>query len=1146
MHFLVNSLITLLFTIASAIAFFFVVTPTQAATNQFVTIVNPVRGEDFWQLKDETPLDNVKRDWDATNKLNLPATWLIRPDALQNKDIINFFKTFSSNQEIGLFMEVTPTWANDAAIKYRQSPNWHFAGSVLLTGYSQEERHKLVDKAFENYKKIFGIYPKSVGAWVIDAGSLSYMREKYGIEASLDVADQYTTDNYQVWGQYWSTPFYPAKRNAQVPASGEGQKLGIVTIQWATRDPFNAYGSGVLDSTYSVQANDYANPKFHNLGIDYFKKLLSIYLDNPLSLFGQVTIGLENDFSWKDFGRQYSEQLEVISQRQKSGTRVVTMSQFANSYKSLYPVVSPPQIIAADDPLGSGGKVVWFQTPRYRVSWFFTARGSVVRDLRLYHDSVDEPCSAKSCDNLNFAIIQDQSIDEVTFRNPWVIDEGKISDIKVTALTEGLSITYKNQIGVQRSIEFLPHDIKVDNTTKPIPVVISEAIQASKNIKKIEHSFGNHLINIRDVLQKQLLSVLLFLGFSILFFYLPGLAVIKNATLETNNKFILSWVIGIGLFTLLSYILGYLKLSVILGGLPLAALLIVKKQWILPAVSLSKEALLAGFVIFAGSITWLLTSVKNGLMYDYGLGFWGPHGHDGIWHISLIERLKEGLPPENPVFAGTLLQNYHYFYDLLLVSAANVTRLEVIDLYFRLFPLLLSILTGLVVYILSKEWFKNSTTAILSCFFVYFGGSFGWVLSYLQTKGLGGETVFWAQQSISTLINPPYAISLVIFLAGLYLFHKVVGQKDQVVSLVIPLIILWGTLIEFKAYAGVLVLGALAVVTLVEIVKNNFSFLKVSIPIALLSAAVFLPNNLGGPALLVLSPFWLIHSMIDFPDRLYWMRIMNARLSGLETGNWFKLLTAEGIGLISFLVGNLGTRILGLLSVKSLWPLNSFNLFVVIFLLLSLIIPLLFIQKGANFNIVQFFYYFLLIFNFLAAAALAGLIQKLKTLGLVIAGTIIILTIPTTWDTLHHYIPTRPPSRISQAEVEALQYLRFQPNGVVLSYPHDDRLKQRFTEPVPMSAYAPTAYVGAISGKSEYIADNINLEILGIDYKGRLQATKDILALREPEVIKRLLTEENISYVYIPKFLNITVDESRFPIKKIFSNEEVEIFKVNN
>ena len=65
--------------------------------------------------------------------------------------------------------------------------------------------------------------------------------------------------------------------------------------------------------------------------------------------------------------------------------------------------------------------------------------------------------------------------------------------------------------------------------------------------------------------------------------------------------------------------------------------------------------------------------VRSGLKYDFGLGFWGPNGHDGIWHLSLINQLKQQIPPQNPVFSGTTLSQYHWGFDLLVALISKFT-----------------------------------------------------------------------------------------------------------------------------------------------------------------------------------------------------------------------------------------------------------------------------------------------------------------------------------------------------------------------------------------------------------------------------------------------------------------------------------------
>lgn len=1112
-----------------------------AADHQFITVVNPVRGADFFQLKDTKPVDNVKSEWTAVKQKNLPATWLIRPDALSDSQIIYLMKSLPFNQEVGLFMEITPTWAKKAGVKYHQNANWHSAGSVFLTGYELEERKKLIDSAFDNFKSVFGYFPKSVGAWWIDGGSLTYMKDKYAVVANMDVADQYTTDNYQVWGQFFSTPFYPAKRNALSPAAGVDQKIGVVTIQWATRDPYNSYGSGVLDSTYSVQVNDYANKKYHSLGTDYFKKLLSIYLDNSYSHIGQVTVGLENDFSWATFGEEYTSQLAAVVERQAEGTKILTMSQFANSYGQIFPGVNAPEIIFASDPLGSGGQVLWYQNLNYRVGWFYTSKGSQIRDLKVFQS--EENCLQKACPQLNLASLI-RSIDEVTYGDEWIIDAGKISDISVSQLPNGVEINYTNQAGIKRKIAFLPNDVVVDGQPKTIASAIAEIASKTDKVTKEENNFSYQLKDgLGKVLWQQLQGLLWFLIFCIVFFLWPGTALFKKVEMEWGKKLVLGTISGLAVFTIASFVAGYLHFYWGLVLLPFFSLIYLKKGILKIFSGVRNLSFWPALVVILGSTSWLLTSVKNGLIYDYGMGFWGPSGHDGVWHLSLIEGLKNGLPLNNPVFSGEILKNYHFFYDLLLAATSALFGLNSLGLYFRYFPLLISVMIGVVGYLVVKEWFNSKLAAIISIFFLYFGGSWGWLVSYFKDKNLGGESLFWAQQGISTLVNPPFAISIVVFLAGLYLFQKILEQRRYNVSLVISLVILWGTLIEFKAYGGILVLGSLAVVTLVELLKNNWQIFKISLPVGFLSFAVFLPNNLGSSGLIMLMPFWLVHSMIDSVDRLNWLRLSQARMAGLESGNWMKYLGAEAIGLVVFLIGNLGARVIGILSINKLGLKNPMALFLISFTTLSMIIPLLFIQKGAAFNIIQFFYYLLVIFSLLAGGALTMLIKRFKLAGLVVTGLLIALTLPTTWDSLGQYLPARPPARIPLGEVQALEFLKTQPEGVVLSYFFEEKNHQKFAEPVPLFAYASTAYVGALSAQGEYIADTINLDIIDVDYKGRLQSQKDVLSFREKEVVGKLLKEGNINYIYIPhQMIKPSLDE--FNLTSIYQNSEAEIFRI--
>jgi len=66
----------------------------------------------------------------------------MRFDALNSLEIVSILKSLPTSHETGLFLEITPTLAQAAGVRYRQTASWHSAGSALLTGYSQEERVK--------------------------------------------------------------------------------------------------------------------------------------------------------------------------------------------------------------------------------------------------------------------------------------------------------------------------------------------------------------------------------------------------------------------------------------------------------------------------------------------------------------------------------------------------------------------------------------------------------------------------------------------------------------------------------------------------------------------------------------------------------------------------------------------------------------------------------------------------------------------------------------------------------------------------------------------------------------------------------------------------------------------------------------------
>ena len=282
--------------------------------------------------------------------------------------------------------------------------------------------------------------------------------------------------------------------------------------------------------------------------------------------------------------------------------------------------------------------------------------------------------------------------------------------------------------------------------------------------------------------------------------------------------------------------------------------------------------------------------------------------------------------------------------------------------------------------------------------------------------------------------------------------------------------------------------------------------------------------------------------MIDSPDRVGWVRLTLARMVGLEQGNWFKLLAAEVIGFTIFVVGNLGTRVFAIFSLVKIKNFgDTQKLFIFIFSTLSLFIPVFFIQAGNPWNTIQFIYYFLYISSVVGGVIFAKIILKIpRLIALPVILIFISITPINSWATASGYLGYQPHAFISELEFQALQFLESQNEGVVLTYPYDENLKKRVSEPWPLLVYDSTAYVSALTKKGVFLEDEPQNQILLTDYKKRLVAAKGFFETQD----FNFLAKNNIEYIYLPKIHKTSLSENK--LKKIYDNEDVIIYQVKN
>ncbi len=535
-------------------------------------------------------------------------------------------------------------------------------------------------------------------------------------------------------------------------------------------------------------------------------------------------------------------------------------------------------------------------------------------------------------------------------------------------------------------------------------------------------------------------------------------------------------------------------------------------------------------LILVGTISWSITMIKSGLIYSFGMGFWGANGHDGVWHVSLINSLARGSF-QMPIFSNFDIKNYHLGFDLLVALLTKITKIPTVTLYFQIIPPIIALCIGIAVYMFILKWKNSKSAAFWGTFFVYFGGEIGWLFGK-------GESTFWSQQSISTLINPPFALSLVFLFLGLFFL---VSKKP------IWSILFFGILLETKAYAGVLVLGSLFLAGLWEYLaeKKNYIF-KIFAGSLVISILLFLILNRGSENLFIFQPFWFLQSLFNL-DRFSIPRLASAIANYNLAKNTTKLIPAYILAFVIFWIGNMWTRLFKEFEVikwlKNPKKITSLDVFVTSMIISGAVIPMFFLQKGTPWNTIQFFYYSLIFSGVLAGVALKDLKNKYILLA------IISLTIPTTIITLKDvYIPPRPPAKISNEELSALSFLSKQPEGVVLTYPFDSAAAKaaEANPPRPLYLYDSTAYVSAFSNHQTFLEDEVNLNITNYDWQERRQVVfSNLLNTLDQDIARSFLKDNNIKYVYWIKPQRAKLREMQLGLVKIFENHEIDIFEVN-
>ena len=134
-------------------------------------------------------------------------------------------------------------------------------------------------------------------------------------------------------------------------------------------------------------------------------------------------------------------------------------------------------------------------------------------------------------------------------------------------------------------------------------------------------------------------------------------------------------VVGFVLLTLVSYLLIVINFPILIVPVIIILLALIFKPLVYEIkqikIKFNLQTVIILIVFILGIVGQLAVISPSGVFQNGDLVFWSAHGHDGAWHIALMEEIKKGYPFGNPSLAGEKLVNYHFFSDILPAIAFN-------------------------------------------------------------------------------------------------------------------------------------------------------------------------------------------------------------------------------------------------------------------------------------------------------------------------------------------------------------------------------------------------------------------------------------------------------------------------------------------
>jgi len=385
---------------------------TAAVQPRIVNIVHVCRHDDFrFEDSDSLFVATTRHHLEYLKQYGLTGTFLLQYDALVDPRYPALFKEHpESVAEIGTWWEFNQPHVEAAGLQWKGRFTWDSNANVgFSTGYTKEERTKLVDVYMQKFHDTFGRYPSAVGSWYIDAYTLSYMRQKYGIEVALICRDQVGTDGYTFWGGYWTGGYYPSKVNTYMPAQTKEGQIDVPVFRMLGSDPIHQYDNRLGDNGQGVVTLETIsdlggrNPEW----VDYYFRA---FVHDPCLGYAYAQAGQENAFPWDDVRKIMSasgKKIDAVQHGAKVGfgvqfpridslrraglIRLESPTQTARWFKENYDLTPATSVSVLRDYKDGKDQTVWYNSRFYRANLMLSDGLFYFRDVHFFAEQVKSP-----------------------------------------------------------------------------------------------------------------------------------------------------------------------------------------------------------------------------------------------------------------------------------------------------------------------------------------------------------------------------------------------------------------------------------------------------------------------------------------------------------------------------------------------------------------------------------------------------------------------------------------------------------------------------------------------------------------------------------------------------------------------------------